>query len=199
MSLSILKVDSSGRYEGSHSRSLTGSVVDALKRGNPGATLVERDVAHGIDVVDQLWIANAYTPADERSAEGAARLNISDDLVAELQAADVLVLGVPIYNFGIPAAFKAWVDQICRAGVTFKYGENGPVGLLEGKKAYVVVTSGGTEVDGAVDFATPHVRQILNFIGITDIEIIAADRLMMDESRMKAAYGQVDQMFASAA
>jgi hypothetical protein len=100
--------------------------------------------------------------------------------VAELKAADTLVIGLPIYNFGVPAALKAWVDQVARAGVTFKYSEYGPKGLLEGKRAIVAVASGGTEAGSDIDFATGYIRHVLGFIGITDVEFVTADRLMLD-------------------
>ena len=106
-----------------------------------------------------------------------AKLGESAAMVAELQQADVIVIGAPIYNFGVPASLKAWVDMIARARLTFRYTEQGAEGLLKGKKAYVVVASGGVPVDSPADFATPYLRQALKFIGITDVEVIAADRL----------------------
>ena len=115
------------------------------------------------------------------------------ELIAELKAADVVVIGAPIYNFGIPAALKAWVDMIARARKTFRYTSEGPEGLLKGKKAYVVIASGGMPVDSDMDFATPYLRQVLGFIGITDVEVIAADALgngmdkKLDEARAKIA------------
>ena len=102
----------------------------------------------------------------------------SDTLVAELEAADVLVIGTPIYNFAIPAALKAWFDQVARPRVTFRYTEDGSVGLLGGKKAYIVVASGGVPVGSPVDFATPYIRHMLGFLGISDVEIVAADSLL---------------------
>ena len=105
----------------------------------------------------------------------------------------MLVIGSPIYNFGVPAALKAWVDMIARARLTFRYTANGPEGLLIGKKAYVVIASGGVPVDSAVDFATPYLRQALSFVGISDAEVIAADQLnkkaeeSIDAARMRIA------------
>ncbi len=118
---------------------------------------------------------------------------MSDSLVAELKDADVLVIGVPIYNFNVPASLKAWIDMIARARLTFRYTENGPEGLLQGKKAYLVVATGGVPVGSPVDFATPYLKHALGFIGITDVEIIAADRLnsqadeAMDSARARIA------------
>ena len=200
MSLNILRIDSSGRYEGSHSRKLTTNIVSSLSKRNPGATVVERDVTQGVDIVDEAWIGAAFTPADDRTDAQRARLLNSDRLVGEVQAADVLVIGVPIYNFGVPAALKAWVDQVCRANVTFRYAENGPEGLVENKKAYVAIVSGGTEAHSEVDFAAGHIHQVLRFIGIEDITTVYADRLMV-EGEMKAnlAYAEFDESLGQAA
>jgi FMN-dependent NADH-azoreductase len=107
-------------------------------------------------------------------------LALSDSLVAELQAADTVLITLPIWNFGIPSTLKAWIDQVARAGVTFRYTPDGPVGLLEGKRAILAVASGGTEVGSAIDFATDYLRHVLGFIGIHEVEIVAADRLMVD-------------------
>ena len=191
--LSILKVDSSGRYADSASRALTADLTDALVSRHGDAEIVERDLAGGIEFVDTAWIDANFTPTEERSDAQRATLGESDALVRELQEADVIVIGVPIYNFGVPAVLKAWVDMIARARLTFRYTDKGPVGLLEGKKAYVVIASGGVPVDSPVDFATPYVRQVLKFIGITDVTVIAADRLnargatALDDARVAIA------------
>ena len=113
-------------------------------------------------------------------------------MIAELEAADAIVIGMPIYNFAPPAALKAWADQVAVPGRTFSYSADGPKGLLEGKKAYVVVTSGGTQVDSPIDFATPWLRFFLGFIGITDVTVIAADRLGADaEAKLAEAQEQI--------
>ncbi|ABV92103.1 FMN-dependent NADH-azoreductase 1 [Dinoroseobacter shibae DFL 12 = DSM 16493] len=116
----------------------------------------------------------------QRTADQRAVLALSDSLVAELQAADTVLITLPIWNFGIPSTLKAWIDQVARAGVTFRYTPDGPVGLLEGKRAILAVASGGTEVGSAIDFATDYLRHVLGFIGIHEVEIVAADRLMVD-------------------
>ena len=106
----------------------------------------------------------------------------------EIKAADVVLIGLPIYNFGVPAALKAWIDLVARAGVTFRYTESGPVGLLAGKRAIVTVASGGTEAGSDIDFATPYIRHALKFIGITDVLFVKADRLAVNpEGTLKAA------------
>lgn len=174
----LLRVDSSGRYEGSSTRALTDSLIEALASGNTAVDVTQRDLAKGMPHVDESWIQANFTDAEERSDEQLERLQFSDNLVAEIQTADVVVIGVPIYNFGVPAKLKAWVDMIARARLTFRYTANGPEGLMKGKKAYLVVASGGVAVDSELDFATPYMRQALRFIGITDIEVIGAEQQM---------------------
>jgi FMN-dependent NADH-azoreductase len=177
--LNILRIDASGRLGGSSSRALSDDLVAALEARYGDVDVIRRDLAEALPHVDQDWIEANLTGADERSAEQRQKLALSDQLVNELRAADALVIGVPIYNFGVPAALKAWVDMICRARLTFRYTENGPEGLLQGKKAFLIVASGGVGVDSAVDFATPYMRQALKFVGIEDVEVIAADQQNM--------------------
>jgi len=129
------------------------------------------------------------TDPEMRSEAQRQALAGSDALVAEVMAADVWVIATPIYNFGVPASLKAWIDQIARARLTFRYTDQGPEGLLSGKKVYILTATGGTEVGSAIDFATPWLRFVLNFLGITDVEVIAADRGMLrgDSARQTAA------------
>lgn len=174
--LTILRIDASARNDGSVSRQLADVYIDRLAETR--AVRVEtRDVSVGLPVIDQDWIAASFTPEADRSPEHRATLTQSDRLVEELERNELIVISTPIYNFGIPASLKLWVDQIARAGRTFRYTDTGPVGLLSGKRAVILVASGGTEVESEIDFATPHLRQVLIFSGITDIEIIAADQL----------------------
>ncbi len=191
--LNILEISASGRRGDSVSRQLSSDVVNALEDRYGSAAIVRRDLNDGIGFVDESWITANFTPAEERTATQRERLAESDRLVAELEAADVVVIGAPIYNFGVPATLKAWVDQVARARVTFRYTDAGPEGLLEGTKAFVVVASGGVPVDAPVDFATPYLRHALGFLGIKDVEVIAADRLnvrgaeAIDEARRDIA------------
>ena len=178
--VNILEISASGRHADSVSRMLTRDLIDAIDSQHNQTTLRQRDLADGIELVDESWIAANFTDAADRTDSQRERLALSDALVAELQEADVVVIGAPIYNFGVPAALKAWVDMIARARLTFRYTENGPEGLLQGKKAYIVIASGGVPVDSPVDFATPFLRQALRFVGITDVEVIAADQLNQD-------------------
>ena len=167
------------RHEGSTTRGLTDRIIEKLA-SQGDVEVATRDLAEGLPFIDERWIEANFTDPDARNDAMKTRLAGSDALVAELQAADVVVIGVPVYNFGIPAALKAWIDLIARARLTFRYTENGPVGMLEGKRAILAVSSGGTEVDSATDFATPYMRHILGFVGIHDVEVIAADRQMID-------------------
>ncbi len=182
----LLRLDASARRSGSVSRDLTDRIV---ARFGADVAITTRDLATGVPQIDEAWLGANFTPADERSPDQRAALAISDELIAELKAADILVIGLPIYNFAVPAALKAWIDQVARAGLTFRYTEEGPRGLLEGKRAIVAVASGGTEPGSSADFATGYVRHMLGFIGITEVEFVAADRLMMDADQAMARAG----------
>lgn len=173
----VLEISASGRAAGSVSRQLSRDLISALEDRYTDVEIVRHDLADGVPFVDQAWIESNFTPAESRSQKQREVLSYSDSLVKELQEADILVFGVPVYNFSIPAALKAWIDMVARARVTFRYTENGPKGLLEGKKAYLVVATGGVEVGSPYDFATPYLRHLLAFIGITDVEIIVAEKM----------------------
>ncbi len=174
----VLRIDSSAQNETSVTRQLADLFIQRLAE-RESVEVVRRDVAQGLPFVDSGWIAANFTDPAARDADKQAALALSDALVQEVQAADVLVIGVPIYNFGVPATLKAWFDMIARARETFRYTEQGPEGLLSGKKAYLLVASGGTPVGSAIDFATPWLKHVLAFVGITDVEVIAAERLMI--------------------
>lgn len=194
ITLNILKIDSSGRKAGSVSRQLSTRLVARIA-SETEASVNERDVASGLPAVTEGWIGSNFTPKGDRSDEQAALLELSDQLIAELRKADILVIGMPIYNFGMPAALKAWVDLVCRAGETFQYGENGPEGLLQNKRAVVTVASGGVPVGSPMDHATTYLTQVLNFIGITDITYVSATGLAMDpDAAMKTAEAEIDEL-----
>lgn len=181
MTQTILQIDASARTTGSTSRQLTASIA-----GKFGGTVIHRDLAEAIPQIDETWVGANFTPADQRTDAQKEALALSDMLVAEIKSADVVVIGVPVYNFGVPAALKAWIDQIARAGLTFQYTENGLKGLLDGKRAVIALATGGTEVGSDIDFASGYMRHIMGFIGITDVEIVAADRLMADADKAMA-------------
>ena len=186
--LQVLSINSSGRQEGSVSRELSADLIAALEDRHQSINLTQRDVGSGLPFVDAAWIEANFTPDENRTERQIETLSLSDELVEELKAADVIVLGVAVYNFSISAALKAWIDMVCRARVTFRYTEKGPVGLLQGKTVYAVVATGGVAVGSPMDFATPYLRHAFGFLGITDVQVIAADRLNsnMDESMDRA-------------
>jgi len=176
--MTILHIDSSARTENSVTRDLTARIVAKL-----GGEVIRRDLAQGAPLLTQSWVEANATDAAARTDAQREALATSDTLVAELQDADTIVIGVPIYNFGIPAALKLWVDQVARARVTFHYTADGPRGLLTGKRAIIAVASGGVPVDSPVDFATPYMRHVMNFVGISDVTIVAADALGADSDK----------------
>jgi FMN-dependent NADH-azoreductase len=191
MTHSILRIDASARRDGSVSRDLSDRIIARFAEANVTA----RDLAEGLPLIDEDWVGANFTPAEQRTDAQQAKLALSDTLIEEIKAADTLIIGLPIYNFGVPAALKAWVDLVARAGVTFQYTEQGPKGLLEGKRAVVAVASGGTEAGSEIDFATGYIRHVLGFIGIHDVEFVTADRLMVDaDASMQAALAQLDAL-----
>jgi len=191
----VLEISASGRINGSASRALTKDLIAALGDRYGNVETVRRDLSNGMPFVDEGWIEANFTPEDTRTATQRQALAVSDQLVDEIKNADVLVIGVPVYNFSIPAALKAWIDMICRARLTFRYTENGPEGLLAGRKAYLVVATGGVPVGSPMDFATPYLKHALAFVGITDVEIIAADKLNSQrEETMDAARAHIAEL-----
>lgn len=191
----LLKINSSGRFDGSHTRALCDALVTKLMAAGGISSVVDRELADGVEFVDQDWIFANFTSADDRSTAQKQRLVESDKLVRELEAASTIVISMPIYNFGPPAVLKAWIDQVARSGRTFQYSPDGPVGLLQDKKAYLVVASGGTEIGSAIDFATDYMKHTLGFIGITDVTVISAERLMADEvASLSAANDQISAL-----
>lgn len=194
--LNILRVDGSMRREGSVTRSLTDDILTRLGQSNE-VKITNRDLLDGVELIDEGWLGANWTPAEERGAEVKATLAESDKLIEELKSADVLVLGAPIYNFAVPAAVKAWIDLIARAGETFRYTEDGPVGLLEGKRAIIVLASGGTKIGSEIDFASDYLKHIMGFVGITDVQLVYADKLMAQADEAKAqAQSQIAQLAA---
>ena len=167
----VLHIDASARFADSASRTASARIV----ADQNATTVLRRDLADGLPFLDETFTVATFTPEENRTPEQAAALKLSDTLVAELQAADTIVIGTAMYNFSIPAVLKAWVDQIARAGVTFAYTENGPKGLLTGKKAIVTIATGGTPLGSDFDHASNYMRFILGFVGITDVTILDKD------------------------
>jgi len=194
----ILHITASIRSETSVSRSLGNDVIARLNADGKAA-LTTRDLsAEPLPLLSEDRFNANLTPADERSAEQAELAAISDTLIAELQAADTIVISSPIYNFGVPASVKAWADLVARAGTTFKYTPDGPVGLLSGKKAVIAIASGGTKVGSQIDFMSNWLTLFLGFIGVSDVTIVAADAIMGEDGAEKiaAAHDRIAQMAA---
>src|SRR6056297_3385481 len=169
----ILHITASIRGTDSISNTLGNTLVKGLC-AKSGATVTRRDLAAN-DVPFQTWdrFNAGFVPEAERTTEQAELVALADTLIEELQAADTIVISSPIYNFGAPATLKAWADLVARAGTTFKYTENGPVGLLEGKRAYITIASGGTPLGSDIDFMSTWLKFFLGFLGIEVKEVIA--------------------------
>lgn len=186
--MNILQINASARREGSISARLANELVERLRARHTAATLTVRDLAAAPHpMLDEAALQALFTPAAARTPEQAARVKADDALIAELQAADVLVLAVPMYNFGVPAALKSWIDAVARAQVTFRYGANGPEGLLKGKRVYLVLSRGGRFRDTPADTQLPYLRSVLGFLGMTDVEPIFAEGLAMGPEAEQAA------------
>lgn len=182
--MNILQVNSSARAyangAGSISTRLGDELVQRLLAANPDASHTLRDLARQPHpVLDEATLGALFTPDTARTPEQAARVALDDALIAEIQAADVVVLGVPMYNFGVSAQLKNWIDAISRARVTFQYTASGPEGLLKGKTVYVVTTRGGVHRNQASDTVVPYLRNVLAFLGMTDVHFIYAEGLAM--------------------
>lgn len=185
MTKNILRIDASMRKVGSHSRSLTNKLINQLAK-NQNCKVVIRDLSEGVPLIDENWIKANFTDAKKRTIDQSTCLLKSDVLIDELNSADTIIIGMPIYNFGVPAAFKAWIDQVVRAKLTFKYTDNGPIGLLKNKKTYIIIASGGTQLGSNVDFISTYLRHILGFVGITNITFIDSSGLGRDEKKVLA-------------
>lgn len=168
MSNTVLHIDASARVNGSVSRPASAHIVSELAPKR----VIRRDLANGVSLLNETWVGATFTPPENRNSDQVDALSESDVLVAEIQQADTIVIGTPIYNFQAPAALKAWIDQIARAGVTFQYTENGPKGLLEGKKVIIVVSSGGVKLGTPADFVSPYLKFVMGFLGITDVTVM---------------------------
>jgi FMN-dependent NADH-azoreductase len=193
--MNILQINTSARGfsdgQGSQSTLLANELVEKLAAAQPGARVTVRDLAsQPHPELDEAALQAIFTPAEARTPEQAARVAQDDALIAELQAADVLVLGVPMYNFGVSSQFKHWIDAVVRARVTFQYTEKGPQGLLAGKKVYALMTRGGRYRGTPTDSQTPYVKTVLGLIGLNDVEFIYAEGLNMGPQAQAAGLGE---------
>ncbi|MBU6511153.1 MAG: NAD(P)H-dependent oxidoreductase [Betaproteobacteria bacterium] len=189
--MNILQINASARREGANSTRIADMVTQRLLQREPQARLSLRDLAATPHpMLDEAALGALFTPADKRSPEQAARVALDDALIQEVQAHDVLVIGVPMYNFGVPSQLKNWIDAIARAGVTFRYTESGPQGLLTGKTVYLALARGGRYRDTAADAQVPYLRTVLGFLGMTDLRLIYAEGFAMGPEAAAQALAQ---------
>ncbi len=178
--MNILQINASSRREGANSTRVANSIADRLKARHPDARITVRDLAADPHpLLDEAALGALFTPAEQRTPEQAARVALDDALIAEVQAHDVIVLGVPMYNFGNSVQLKTWIDAIARAGVTFRYTASGPEGLIKGKTVYVALARGGIYRDTPNDSQVPYLKSVLGFLGMTDVRFIYAEGLAM--------------------
>ncbi|PKO86501.1 MAG: FMN-dependent NADH-azoreductase [Betaproteobacteria bacterium HGW-Betaproteobacteria-12] len=199
--MKILQINASARSAGANSTRLADAITARLLAQNPQATVELRDLAaKPHPVLDEPALGALFTPAEQRTPEQAARVALDDALIAQVQSVDAIVLGVPMYNFGVPVQLKTWIDAIARAGVTFRYTANGPEGLLTGKKVYVALARGGLYRNTPADSQTPYLKNVLGFLGLTDVEFIFAEGLAMGAESAASAFAEaearLDEIFA---
>lgn len=189
----ILHIDSSSNTTTSNSRKLSAAIVAKL-----GGATTYRDLStSNLSVISEAHIAAYYTPKDDRSDAQNELLAQSDELVKELFEHDVIVFGVPMYNFNIPASLKLYQDLVARVGETFAYTENGPKGLITGKKVYFALTTGGVPIGSEMDFVSPSLKTFFGFLGLTDQTIIGADGLASDpEIKLETAINEIENLAA---
>ncbi len=191
--MNILQIDSSARSNGSESTRMADSIVAKLAAATPSAQVIRRDLAvtpH--PPIDEATLGALFTPADQRTPEQAARVALDDALIAELLAADVIVIGSPMYNFGITVQLKSWFDAVARAGTTFRYTATGPEGLVQGKKVYVTLARGGFHQGGTTDGQTQHLKTFLGFLGMTDVTFVYSEGLGMGPEAVATAQAKAD-------
>ncbi|MBQ5939843.1 MULTISPECIES: FMN-dependent NADH-azoreductase [unclassified Massilia] len=196
--MNILHITSSVRGNDSESTRVTNQIVEKLLAANPGATVTRRDFgANPHPLLDGAAVGALFTPVDKRTVEQAARVALDDALIAEAQAADVIVLGAPMYNFSMPVQLKGWFDAIARAGVTFRYTETGPEGLLKNKKVYVATSRGGV-YPAEADPQVPQMRALLNFLGLTDHTFIYSSGMAMGPEAVSKGQAAANEAIVAA-
>jgi FMN-dependent NADH-azoreductase len=196
----LLQINSSVFAQGGQSTQLADLFVESWKKSHPGTQVTLRDLAaNPVPHLDGARVGALFTPPEQRSPEQKAVVAYSDALIAELLAAEIIVLAAPMYNFSIPSVLKAYFDHIARAGVTFRYSETGPVGLISGKKVVVFSTRGGYYANTPKDVETTLIRQFLEFLGITDISFVYAEGLAIGEAQKAAALDQARKEIAALA
>lgn len=193
----LLHVKSSIFGEEGKSAQLAAAFIEQWKVANPDGDVVERDLINEpVPHLDGARVMALMTAAEERTVEQQLIVDQSDELVAELVNADQIIMGVPMYNFAVPSQMKAYFDLLARAGVTFRYTENGPVGLIDDKPVYLFATRGGLYKESGIDFQIPFVKQFLNFIGLEQVEVIYAEGLSMGDTAEQSLAQATDQITA---
>ena len=196
----VLVIESSARQQGSVSRELTQQFIANWQAAHPADQIQVRDLAlEPVPHLDVTLLGGWMTPSEQQSEAEKAALARSNQLTDELLGADVLVLAAPMYNFAIPSTLKAWLDHVLRAGVTFKYTETGPQGLLTGKRAFVLTARGGIYAGSGLDHQEPYLRQALAFIGIHDVQFIHAEGLNMGAEFSEKGLAQAKAKLAEVA
>jgi len=192
--MQIYQIDCSARKKGSASRDLAKKLLDKIKK--PEDKVIYRDLDNEMLFVAGLTESGMSMPENERTEHHKKMFELSDKLVKELKDSDIIIISTPIYNFGPPATLKAWSDLTARVKSTFKYSPDGKqIGLLENKKIYLVITSGGTRVESKDDYLTPWLKHVLNFFGIKSIHIISADQMSIDyEGSVKKAEEEINKI-----
>lgn len=183
----VLVVQSSASPETSTSNRIAQRIAESL-----GGVDQVRDLSEGVSLVDAYWVANRGKTSEEYDQTDREAFAESDALIAELQAAEVIVIGAPMYNFAIPASLKAWIDLIARPKTTFSYSAAGPEGLLKGKKVYVAFSSDGVPMGSAIDFHSAYLRHALGFVGLDDVTFISADGKMQNPEALDNALAEAD-------
>ncbi|WP_028228045.1 FMN-dependent NADH-azoreductase [Paraburkholderia ferrariae] len=195
----ILQVNSAARSQGSQSTLLVNELTNKLQQSNAGAKVVTRNLqAEPLPHLDDAVLGAFFTPAEQRTPEQQAIAARSEALIAELQAADIVVIGAPLYNFGISSQLKTYFDWIARAGITFRYTANGPEGLVKGKKVFVVSARGGKYQGTPHDSQTPYLKSFLGFLGMTDVNFIFAEGLNLGPEAAGAALASAREAIAAA-
>ncbi|MCB2408781.1 FMN-dependent NADH-azoreductase [Hymenobacter lucidus] len=196
--MQILQIISSAQGANSFSTRLSQGIIDKLLAAEPDSHVVVRNVAtEPFPHLEEAHLQAYFAPAEGRSPEQQQAVQHSDEAIAQVLAADVLVIGVPFYNFGIPSSLKSWLDHLTRAGITFRYTPTGPEGLITGKKVYLAVASGGIYSEGpmqAYDFATPYLRVFLQFLGMTDVTVARAEGVKLPDFQATALQKGIDSV-----
>ncbi len=201
--MNILHIISSPRKGASASIQLGNGIIEKLQAAHPGSTVKVHDLAtHPFPHLEEARLQSLFTPAESRTPEQHEAARHSDEAIQEIKDADTIVIGAPLYNFGIPSTLKAWVDHIARRGITFQYVDNAPQGLIKGKKVYVALSSGGIYSQGPSagnDFVAPYLKAVLGFLGMTDLTVVRAEGLAIPGVQDTAVQKALDSFSAAAA